>query len=71
MLLVGGIQKLQDYEIIVHPRCEHTIEALSNYAWKKDRMTDKIVNEPEHDFSHIPDALRYGCEDLQKFGIQV
>ena len=69
--VVGGIQKLQDYEIIVHPRCEHTIEALSNYAWKKDRMTDKIVNEPEHDFSHIPDALRYGCEDLQKFGIQV
>ena len=69
--VLGGIQKLQDYEIIVHPRCEHTIEALSNYAWKKDRMTDKIVNEPEHDFSHIPDALRYGCEDLQKFGIRV
>lgn len=69
--VLGGIQKLQDYEIIVHPRCEHTIEALSNYAWKKDRMTDKIMNEPEHDFSHIPDALRYGCEDLQKFGIRV
>lgn len=69
--VVGGIQKLQDYEIIVHPECEHTIEALSNYAWRKDRMTDKIMNEPEHDFSHIPDALRYGCEDLQKFGIQV
>ena len=69
--VIGGIQKLQDYEIIVHPKCEHTIEALSNYAWRKDRMTDKIMNEPEHDFSHIPDALRYGCEDLQKFGIRV
>ena len=69
--VVGGIQKLQDYEIIVHPRCVHTVEALSNYAWKKDKLTDKITNEPEHDFSHIPDALRYGCEDLQKFGIQV
>ena len=69
--VVGGIQKLQDYEIIVHPKCVHTIESLSNYAWKKDRLTDKIMNEPEHDFSHIPDALRYGCEDLQKFGIQV
>ena len=69
--VVGGIQKLQDYEIIVHPRCVHIIEELSNYAWKKDRMTDKIMNEPEHDFSHGMDALRYGCEDLQKFGIQV
>ena len=67
----GGIQKLQDYEIIVHPRCDKTIEALSNYAWKKDKNTDKITNVPEHDFSHIPDALRYGCEDLSKFGIQV
>lgn len=69
--VLGGIQKLQDYEIIVHPRCEKTIEALSNYAWKKERLTDKILNEPEHDFSHIPDALRYGCEELQKFGIIV
>lgn len=67
----GGIQKLQDYEIIVHPRCPKTIEALSNYAWKKDKDTDKVTNVPEHDFSHIPDALRYGCEDLSKFGIQV
>lgn len=69
--VVGGIQKLQDYEIIVHPRCVHMIESLNNYAWKKDRITDKVTNEPEHDFSHLPDALRYGCEDLQKFGIQV
>lgn len=69
--VVGGIQKLQDYEIIVHPRCVHMIESLNNYAWKKDRITNKITNEPEHDFSHLPDALRYGCEDLQKFGIQV
>ena len=68
--VLGGIQKLQDYEIIVHPRCPHMIEALSNYAWAKDKF-DKIINEPEHDFSHGPDALRYGCEDLQKFGIQV
>ncbi len=69
--VLGGIQKLQDYEIIVSPRCQHTIEALSNYAWKKDRISDKILNEPEHDFSHLMDALRYGCEDLSKFGIMV
>jgi phage terminase large subunit len=69
--VLGGIQRLQDYEIIVHPRCVHTIEALSNYAWKKDRLSDKITNEPEHDFSHIPDALRYGTESLPRFGIQV
>ena len=65
------VQHKQDYEIIVSPRCPKMIESLSNYAWKKDRMTDKIMNEPDHEFSHAPDALRYGCEELQKFGIQV
>lgn len=69
--VVGGIQKLQDYEIIVHPKCVKTIESLSNYAWKKDKVSDKIMNEPDHEFSHIPDALRYGCEELQKFGVIV
>ena len=50
--VVSGIQKLQDYRIIVHPKCTNMIEALSNYSWKKDRLTDKITNEPEHEFSH-------------------
>lgn len=69
--VLGGIQKLQDYEIIVSPRCPHMIESLCNYAWKKDKISDKIMNEPEHEFSHGPDALRYGTEDISRFGIQV
>lgn len=69
--VLGGIQKLQDYEIIVSPRCPHMIESLCNYAWKKDKVSDKVTNEPEHEFSHGPDSLRYGTEDIDKFGIQV
>lgn len=69
--VLGGIQKLQDYEIIVSPKCPRMIESLSNYSWKKDRATDKVMNEPDHEFSHAPDALRYGCEELQKFGVRV
>ena len=69
--VLGGIQKLQDYELVVSPRCQHMIEALCNYAWKKDKMTDRIMNEPEHEFSHLCDALRYACEDLSRFGMQV
>ena len=69
--VLGGIQKLQDYEIIIHPSCTNTINDISNYAWEKDRLTDKVTNKPEHDFSHSMDALRYGCEELQKFGVKV
>lgn len=63
--VLGGIQKLQDYRIVISPKCPHAIEAFSNYAWKKDRISSVATNTPEHDFSHIPDALRYGCEDLE------
>ena len=69
--IVSGIRKLQDYAIIVHPRCQKTIEALSNYAWAKDRKTGAILEEPEHDFSHIPDSIRYATSELSKFGIMV
>lgn len=59
----AGILKLQDYEIIVHPRCEHTIIELNNYVW--DTNTDgKIINDPIDDYNHLMDPLRYACENL-------
>ena len=67
--VLGGIQKLQDYHIVIHKNCQNTIEAFSNYCWKRDSVTDSITNTPRLDFSHIPDALRYGCEDLERVGI--
>ena len=68
--VLGGIQKLQDYKIIVHPRCQNVIVALSNYAWETDRKSGQIVNKPQHDFSHIPDAMRYAMEDIGRRGVQ-
>jgi phage terminase large subunit len=32
---------------------------LGNYAWKKDKKTGLSIDEPDHSFSHLPDALRY------------
>jgi phage terminase large subunit len=60
----AGIQKLQDYKIYVHPKCINTIVEFSNYIWKKDNETDKVLNDPIDEFSHLMDALRYGAEVL-------
>ena len=57
--ILHGIQKLQQYEIIVHPECEGVITELQNYAWKKDKKTDEYINEPIDDFNHYLDSLRY------------
>lgn len=69
--VIEGIQKLQDFEIIVHPRCENTIIELNNYVFEKNKA-GRIINQPIDDFNHLMDALRYATRDLRsrKFGFK-
>lgn len=62
--IIAGIQKLQDYQIYVHPRCMNTIVELNNYVWDKDKETGKTLNHPIDDYNHLMDALRYATEAL-------
>lgn len=57
----NGIQWIQDFEIIVHPRCVNFLTEISQYQWKKDKF-GKALNEPEDDNNHLMDAMRYGLE---------
>ena len=65
--ILQGIQKLQQYDIVVDPRCEHTITELQNYAWKKDRLSGEYINEPIDEFNHCIDALRYSLQCVDKY----
>lgn len=65
--VLQGIQKLQQYDIIVDPSCEHVITELQNYAWKKDRQSGEYVNEPIDEFNHCIDALRYSLQCVDKY----
>lgn len=60
--IVHGIQKLQQYEIVVHPDCEGIITEFENYAWQKDKKTGEYINKPIDDFNHFIDALRYSLQ---------
>lgn len=62
--ILQGIQKLQQYEIIVHPDCVRVQTELQNYAWKKDKFTNEYINEPIDAFNHWLDALRYSLQCL-------
>lgn len=55
----NGIQQVQQYEIIIHPRCTNFITEISNYMWDKDKFGNP-VNAPIDDFNHLMDAMRYG-----------
>lgn len=58
----NGIQWIQDFEIIIHPRCVNFLTEISNYTWDKDKFGSKL-NRPIDDFNHLMDAMRYGLED--------
>lgn len=58
----NGIDFLQDFEIIVHPRCVNFITEISNYTWDEDKFGKKL-NRPVDAFNHLMDAMRYACEE--------
>lgn len=60
--IIHGIQRLQQYEIIVHPSCSGVITEFENYSWRKDRKTGEYINEPIDDFNHYMDSLRYSLQ---------
>lgn len=60
--IIHGIQKLQNYQIIVHPDCSEIITEFENYSWQKDRTTGEYINKPIDDFNHYCDALRYSLQ---------
>lgn len=63
----SGIQFIQDFEIIIHPRCVNFLTEISNYTWDKDKFGNKL-NRPIDDFNHLMDAMRYALEKYIKKG---
>ena len=61
----NGVQYIQDYKIIIHPRCVNFITEISNYMWDKDKF-DNPVNKPVDDFNHLMDAMRYALESYSE-----
>ena len=63
--LQDGIQHLRSYrEIVVHPRCVHTIRESRLYSYKTDRITGDILPQIIDANNHNIDALRYAVEPL-------
>ena len=64
--ILNGIQRMQQYRIIIHPSCTNTITEFENYSWKKDKQSDEYINEPIDDFNHSIDSIRYSIQCVGK-----
>lgn len=63
--VLSGIDFIQDFKIIVHPRCANFLTEISNYSWDKDKFGQQI-NKPVDDFNHLMDAMRYALEEYMR-----
>lgn len=64
--VIAGIEHMKTFDITVSPKCVNTIIEFENYKWvsaKDDE--DKFENEPQDEFNHCMDAIRYLLEDAK------
>lgn len=61
-----GVEFLQSYDIVVHPRCKHTIDELTLYSYETDPLTGQVLPKLKDKDNHVIDALRYACEGARR-----
>lgn len=59
--ILNGIQFIQNFKLVIHPRCVNFLTEVTNYQWAKDKF-DNSINKPIDDFNHLMDAMRYAIE---------
>jgi phage terminase large subunit len=61
-----GIEFLKTFDIIIHPRCQHTIDEFNHYSYKVDKQTGDILPQIVDANNHLCDSLRYALDGLIK-----
>lgn len=61
-----GVIFLQGYDIVIHPRCRHTIDEFTMYSYVVDKLTGMVTNVLEDKKNHVIDSVRYAVEQLRK-----
>lgn len=63
--VVHGIQSVQAQQIAITKQSVDIIREYRNYLWMTDK-DGRILNEPEHAYSHSMDSIRYGIVSIVK-----
>lgn len=61
----NGIQMIQDEKVSITSRSANLIHSYRNYLWMVDKNGKLVTpNVPEHTYSNLMDAMRYGMVSL-------
>ena len=61
-----GIEFLKTFDIVIHPRCKHTIDEFNHYSYKVDKQTGDVLPVIVDAWNHTIDAVRYAMDGLIK-----
>lgn len=59
----NGIQLIQNYKIIIHPKCVNFLREIGNYCWEKDKFGNYTGRPVDFD-NHAMDAARYAWTNI-------
>lgn len=65
--IMNGISFIQEYKMLIHPKCVNFLMEISEYTWEVDKQGNKI-NRPKDDKNHLMDAMRYALESHSRKG---
>jgi phage terminase large subunit len=60
----AGIQFVQEQRVSMTKTSYNVIREYRNYLWETDK-DGRILNKPEHTYSHSMDAIRYGLNSVK------
>jgi len=60
-----GVMFLQNFNVVIHPRCTHTIDEFQSYSYKVDKKTQIVTPILEDKKNHVIDSCRYAVERLR------
>jgi len=60
-----GIEFVNSYETVIHPRCKHTIDEFGSYRYKLHPQTNEVTPKIEDKNNHTCDAVRYALESMR------
>ena len=60
-----GVEFMKSFDIVVNPKCEHTIDELSLYSYKVDKQTEEVLPVLADKDNNVIDACRYALEDAR------
>jgi phage terminase large subunit len=61
-----GIEFLQNYDIVIHPRCKRTMAEFAYYSYKIDKKTNEVLPVLADNDNHVIDAVRYALETTRR-----